>query len=216
MSGKSKKSNKTDNKGQNANSVGEKAQANAPPLVNMVGSQQGQTVQQNSNCMGEQNSNCMGEACEVLYCPPSYMPQNGGYSHVGVQRPQKPQQPSYVYQHPQPPPQVPPFVQNSQYNQFGGPAIPVGNQQNSHVLANTSMNNNGMNDQSISDAPQWACTLINTLNTRLQNIETQISNQNQKWLSIDSQMQSQNSRMVNIEAQLGQMNDMKRSVGSVQ
>ena len=78
------------------------------------------------------------------------------------------------------------------------------------------MNNNGMNDQSISDAPQWACTLINTLNTRLQNIETQISNQNQKWLSIDSQMQSQNSRMVNIEAQLGQMNDMKRSGGSVQ
>ena len=108
MSGKGKKGNKTDNKGQNANSVGEKAQANAPPLVNMVGSQQGQTVQQNSNWMGE--------ACEVLYCPPSYMPRNGDYSHVGVQRPQQPQQPLYVYQHPQPPPQVPPFVQNRQYN----------------------------------------------------------------------------------------------------
>ena len=141
------------------------------------------------------------------------MPINDAYSQSGVPRPQ---QPPVLYQPPVQPPQVPPFVQNSHGNQADLSSTSVGNQQSSHVLTNSSMNNNGTNDQTISDAPQWACTLMNTLNTRLQNIETHISNQNQKWLSIDSQMQSQNNRMANIEGQLSQINDMKRSVGNVQ
>ena len=78
------------------------------------------------------------------------------------------------------------------------------------------MNNNGTNDQLYSGAPQWVNMLMETIDSRLHNIETQISGRNQKWCSIETQLQSQNNRMLNIEQKCSQMNDVKQSVAKVQ
>ena len=215
----SRRGNKNDidlkKKGQNANSKTASSMANTPPQINMEGSMQGQGVQINS-----QTSNLMGQARELLYGPAGYSSPSDAYTSPGVLQTQQPQHPSFLHQTFPQPPQAPPFVQNSYYNQFGVSTMSAGNQHRSPVLNTTahiaSMNNNGTNDQLYSGAPQWVNMLMETLDSRLHNIETKISGQNQKWCSIETQLQSQNNRMLNIEQKVSQMNDVKQSVAKVQ
>ena len=225
----SKKGNKNDadtqKKGEIANSNLTKTVVDTPPpppLLNLEATIWGSNAQINN-----QTSNLMGQACDLLYGAPNHTSYNETCAPPGVLQMPQPQHHAFLQQNLSQPPQVPPpFVQNGYYNQFDSSRMFVGNQHRSPVLNNTAhntpmnnngkMNNNGLNEQISSDAPQWVNALMGTIDSRLKNIETQIQGQNQKWCSIETQLQSQNNRMLGIEHQISQMNELKQSVSSVQ
>ena len=225
----SKKGNKNDadtqKKGEIANSNLTKTVVDTPPpplLLNLEAPVWGSNAQINN-----QTSNLMGQACDLLYGAPNHTSYNGTFAPPDVLQMPQPQHHAFLQQNLSQPPQVPPpFVQNGYYNRFDSSRMFVGNQHRSPVLNNTAhntpmnnngkINNNGLNEQISSDAPQWVNALMGTIDSRLKNIETRIQGQNQKWCSIETQLQSQNKRMLGIEHQISQMNEVKQSVSSVQ
>ena len=72
-------------------------------------------------------------------------------------------------------------------------------------------------------APPWVAQLLIGLDSRLQQIETHISNQNIKWEQIEKvlqnqtrSLQDQRSRIFNIEGQMSEMNKMKGKITLVE
>ena len=69
------------------------------------------------------------------------------------------------------------------------------------------------------EAPLWVTTILKSLDSRLQNIETQLTKQNSRWQQIESQLQNQNAqlrnqntRMNQIEQKVELIKDIKQSV----
>ena len=173
----------------------------------------------------------LGQACELLYgtieqpllsgaCQQQQyiqQPQQPQiYQQAGNQHPPQQFQQQFTYQ----PLQAPQIAQSSQkINSNVAPTIHTGNQSESPVknaAMNNNVSNNGKSALQISETPQWVNILMKNIDSRLQCIETQISNQNQKWQYIETQLQNQNQRMVNIEQRFSQMNEVKQSVTKVQ
>lgn len=67
--------------------------------------------------------------------------------------------------------------------------------------------------------PPWLSSLLQSLDTRLQNIEGQLNNQNSRWHQIHGSLQSQgtmlqnqNVKILSIEKQISEINNLKKSV----
>ena len=78
--------------------------------------------------------------------------------------------------------------------------------------------NNGNGEQCTSqeEAPQWVADLLKHLDTRLQSIETQLSNQNTQWQQIDSQIQNQNIRLSNMEQKFSRFNNVQQTISQME
>ena len=78
--------------------------------------------------------------------------------------------------------------------------------------------NNGNGEQCTSqgEAPQWVAGLLKHLDTRLQSIESQLSNQNTRWQQIDCQIQNQNTRLSNMEQKFSQFNNMQQTISQME
>ena len=78
--------------------------------------------------------------------------------------------------------------------------------------------NNGNSEQCTSqeEAPQWVAGLLKHLDTRLQSIESQLSNQNTRWQQIDSQIQNQNKRLSDMEQKFSQFNCLQQTISQVE
>ena len=105
------------------------------------------------------------------------------------------------YQHPNPNQNQPPCLPPT-YEQY---------KQTKHV-------NNGNSEQCTSqeEAPQWVAGLLKHLDTRLQSIESQLSNQNTRWQQIDSQIQNQNKRLSDMEQKFSQFNCLQQTISQVE
>lgn len=84
------------------------------------------------------------------------------------------------------------------------------------VYTASSMNQGSFNQN---EAPLWVTTILKSLDSRLQGIESQLTQQNSRWQQMESQLQnqsaqlqSQNTRMNQIEQKVELINDIKQSV----
>ena len=71
-------------------------------------------------------------------------------------------------------------------------------------------------NQDQSEVPAWVASMLKSLEGRLQNIESQITQQNLKWQQIDSQLQQQNTRMNNFEQKFSHISVLKNDITQVQ
>lgn len=171
--------------------------SNTPPTVLTQA-----PIQNNGNQITSQTENLMGQAREILYGAPNQMTLNDFNAQPYVHQSQQPNTQNLQMRA-----QVTPL----QGSQFIMPTIAAENQYNP-MLCNSAMNSNG----SCVEAPPWVNAMMKNLDSRLQNIESQLSSQNQRWQQIENQIQSQNTRMLNIEQKVSQVNNMKQNITQVQ
>ena len=67
-------------------------------------------------------------------------------------------------------------------------------------------------NQDQSEVPAWVAAMLKSLEGRLQNIESQITQQNLKWQQMDSQLQQQNTRINNFEQKFSHTNVLKMTL----
>ena len=116
---------------------------------------------------------------------------------------------------------IPPLQPNAQPCQQQQPTTTSANV-NTNV--NTSVNTKPATDSKSlrsagtedSSAPRWVTQIMQNLDSRLNHIEQQLTNQNTKWQNMDRVLQNQNARMTGIEQQVMEINCMKQSMASLQ
>ena len=111
---------------------------------------------------------------------------------------------------------IPQFTElQSQQNQQLGYTTSSTNSANSERRSTTNIAQGGVQP--------WLSQILQKLDTRLSNIESQLQTQNSKWQHIDSTLQNQNvalqdqnTRMLNIEHQVTEINNLKQTVSHIQ
>ena len=83
----------------------------------------------------------------------------------------------------------------------------VNTAQQSSVNTGASQQNTAM-----TDAPQWVSQILQNLDTRLQQIEKQLVNQNSNWQNINMTLQNQSTRMSHLENKMSELNNIKANV----
>ncbi|MEW8544668.1 MAG: hypothetical protein AB2693_14170 [Candidatus Thiodiazotropha sp.] len=165
-------------------------------------------------------SSLLSEARDVLYLQ---NPQNpimtffpaSGYCEQNVQNSHN-QYTTGVNNHVMPITSSQPTAQRCQQQQQ--PTIPTTTSMNTNtnvktVTDSTSLRGAGPED---SGAPRWVTQIMQNLDSRLNQIEHQLTNQNAKWQNMDTVLQNQNARMTGIEQQVMEINSMKQSMASLQ
>ena len=141
---------------------------------------------------------------EVLYAQDHHCPE-GATVLQNTQMPENQMPNQCPPRQPVPPIPPPSYIQSLPFTQL--------TQLNEHAYQqNLSMNSD-------SATPQWAMTILQTLNTtcaRLQGIEREMRAQNTKWANVEYALNTQNSRISNIEEQLHETKEVKQSVSKMQ
>ena len=83
---------------------------------------------------------------------------------------------------------------------------------NQPSVSMTSASEPGNQSSAFSDAPPWVAHMLNSFDTRLQQIEKQLASQNTNWHNINLTLQNQNARMSHLEDQMAVLNSVKQNV----
>ena len=241
MGNKHKKGKRMDNSKQDNSNKGKSGLVNSPPTpkgaTTMAAPMNSNIIQQCSNsqqAQHDQTVTMMSECRELLYgqqCstnlnqqPIQYgqypqgnviTQQQNSSNSVPIPISSSPDDQARQIQHQQMPNnQRGTFYPHQNPNQNQPPCLPPTYEQykqQKHV-------NNGNGEQCTSqeEAPQWVAGLLKHLDTRLQSIESQLSNQNTRWQQIDCQIQNQNTRLSNMEQKFSQFNNMQQTISQME
>ena len=85
-----------------------------------------------------------------------------------------------------------------------------------HSLSPYHIPNLNVQSSAMIGAPPWVSHMLQSLDSRLQQIEKQLVNQNTNWQNVDMTLHSQNIRMTHTEKQISELNSVKQNVAKVE